>query len=302
MLTIPHSKLLIASSPYSKRGILWDGYEKHFGKDDASALCWVATTLESNPTASKAFIDQKLEEDYELAMAEYFAQWRSDISGFIDIAALKDCIDAGVYERDVDYRNRYVAFCDPSGGRSDAFTLAIGHRTGGTVILDVIRERAAPFSPQSVVEEYSRILKKYRINTVHSDKYAGEWVAEAFRVHGLNVEYAKPKSELYIDFLAMCNSGGIRLLDHQKMINQFLGLERRTHRSGKDSVDHGRHGKDDTANCTAGVCTVASQAPSGWRRRDREQTIQAPEITAERYGLARSGGIGERGTAWMWRR
>ena len=215
---------------------------------------------------------------------------------------MKDCIDSGVYEREVDYRNRYVAFCDPSGGRSDAFTLGIGHRSGGTVILDVVRERVPPFSPQSVVEEYSRILKTYRINTVHSDKYAGEWVSESFRVHGLNVEYAKPKSELYVDFLAMCNSGGVRLLDHQKMINQFLGLERRVHRSGKDSVDHGRHGKDDTANVCAGVSAIASQAPSGWRRRDRQQTVAAPEITAERFGLARIGGIGERGTAWLYKR
>jgi hypothetical protein len=166
MLTIPHAKLLIASSPYSKRGILWDGYEKHYQKDDATALCWVATTLESNPTVSKAYIDQKLEEDYESAMAEYFAQWRSDLASFIDVAALRACVDAGVHERAVDYKHRYVAFADQSGGASDSFTLCIAHKEGNTVITDCIRETRPPFSPQGVVEEYSGVLKRYRIHTV----------------------------------------------------------------------------------------------------------------------------------------
>ena len=39
------------------------------------------------------------------------------------------------------------------------------------------------------------------------------------------------------------------------------------------------------------------------RRRDREgQTIGTGNDGLSDNGLARSGGIGERGTAWMWRR
>ena len=33
MATIPNSMLLCASSPYAKRGALWDTYSRHFGKD-----------------------------------------------------------------------------------------------------------------------------------------------------------------------------------------------------------------------------------------------------------------------------
>jgi hypothetical protein len=40
----------------------------------------------------------------------------------------------------------YVAFCDPSGGSSDSFTLSIAHGDkNGRGILDVIRERRPPF-------------------------------------------------------------------------------------------------------------------------------------------------------------
>jgi hypothetical protein len=36
--TIPYSLLLIASSPYAKRGILYTNYSRYFGKDDAPVL------------------------------------------------------------------------------------------------------------------------------------------------------------------------------------------------------------------------------------------------------------------------
>jgi len=43
-------------------------------------------------------------------------------------------------------------------------------------------------------------------------------------------------------------------------VNQLTGLERRTARSGKDSIDHGPSGHDDLANAVAGAadCIVAA--------------------------------------------
>jgi hypothetical protein len=52
----------------------------------------------------------------------------------------------------------------------------------------------------------------------------------------------------------MLNSGSVDLLDNERMVNQFVGLERRTSRSGRDSIDHGPSGKDDVANAVAGAC------------------------------------------------
>ena len=43
MATIPNAMLLCASSPYAKRGILWDAYRKHYGQD-GSVLVWKAPT------------------------------------------------------------------------------------------------------------------------------------------------------------------------------------------------------------------------------------------------------------------
>ena len=76
-------------------------------------------------------------------------------------------------------------------------TLAIAHRDkDGRAILDAVRERRPPFSPDNVTVEFSELLKSYGIRKVTGDRYGGEWPSERFRVHG--IEYApseKSKSE-----------------------------------------------------------------------------------------------------------
>jgi hypothetical protein len=45
----------------------------------------------------------------------------------------------------------------------------------------------------------------------------------------------------------------VRLPDHARLLRKLRLLERRTHRGGKDSVDHPRGGHDDHANAVCGV-------------------------------------------------
>ena len=51
-------------------------------------------------------------------------------------------------------------------------TLAIAHREGETEILDVIREREPPFSPEAVVEEFASLIRSYRCSKVYGDRSA----------------------------------------------------------------------------------------------------------------------------------
>ena len=86
-------------------------------------------------------------------------------------------------------------------------TLAIAHTEGTTQILDAIRERKPPFSPEAVTEEYAKLVREYRCTSVYGDRYGGEWPREQFRKHGVNYEPSeKPKSELYRDLLPLLNS------------------------------------------------------------------------------------------------
>jgi hypothetical protein len=142
-------------------------------------------------------------------------------------------------------------------------TLAISHREGAKLVLDCAIERKAPFSPDSVVEEFAATLKSYRVSTVTGDRYAGEWPRERFQVHGVRYEAAElNRSELYLAFLPLVNSGRVDLLDSPRMVTQFCGLERRTARSGKDTVDHAPGAHDDVANAVAGVIAMSSSGRS----------------------------------------
>jgi hypothetical protein len=257
--TIPGAMMLCASSPYARRGALYDAHKRYFGKDDAPTLVWKAPTRTMNPSVPQRVIDAAMERDPARASAEYLAEFRNDIESFLTREAVEACISPGTLERAPLSNFTYRAFVDPSGGSSDSMTLAIGHlekRDGKNVaVLDAIRERKPPFKPEAVVEEFATLLKSYRVSQVRGDRYAAEWPREQFRKRGVDyVPAGKPKSDIYLELLPHMNSRSVDLLDLPRLSNQLVNLERRTARGGKDSVDHGPGAHDDVANSVAGVC------------------------------------------------
>lgn len=120
-----------------------------------------------------------------------------------------------------------------------------------------MREVKPPFSPESVTAEYADLSKQYGIHTVTGDRYSGQWVREQFEKNGITYEPCEQaKSDLYRELLPRLNSQRVELLDIPRLRTQLVGLERRTARGGRDSIDHGPGGHDDVANCVAGVLTL----------------------------------------------
>jgi hypothetical protein len=265
--TIPHSLLLIASSPYAKRGILYQNYAKYFGKDDAPVLVWQGTTEEMNSNlVGDALIAEMYEEDPERASAEFGAQFRSDIVAFITREAVEDCLAQDVRELPPASGVTYVGHVDPSGGSADSMTLAVAHlNSDGIGVLDAIREVKPPFSPDAVVLEFATLLKAYGISRVTGDAYAGEWPRERFAVHGIAYDVSKRNtSAIYSEFLPALNAQRVQLLDLPRLVGQLVGLERRTARAGKDSIGHAPGSHDDVANvaCGALVQVIEDRRPT----------------------------------------
>ena len=85
------------------------------------------------------------------------------------------------------------------------------------------------------------------------------WPRERLREHGITYDPAdKPKSDLYRDLLPAINSRTVDLLDSDRLLNQLVGLERRTARGGRDSIDHAPGGHDDCANAVGGALLLAT--------------------------------------------
>jgi len=273
MATIPNAFLLGISSPYSRRGLLYRKLTDNWAKS-GNVLAAKAPTWVMNPNLPRDgdFIAGEYEKDPAWASGEYGAEWREDIESFVGIDAVRACIESGTRERLPERRNRYTAFCDVAGGSGqDSYTLAIAHRDGDTTILDCIREAKPPFSPEAVTEEFADLAKKYRITKVFGDRFGGEMPRELWRRHGINYEPApKSKSQIYVDFLPLLNSGAVDLLEHDKLINQLVSLERRRTRGGRDSIDHSPGGHDDIANSVCGALVTAMMKQRGrepWEHR-----------------------------------
>ena len=93
------------------------------------------------------------------------------------------------------------------------------------------------FDPEVAVAECTHVLKRFGITRVVGDRYAGEWPRARFAEHGIAFEQsARPKSDLYHDLLPLLNAKRVELLDRPRLSAQLVGLERRTARSGRDSV------------------------------------------------------------------
>jgi hypothetical protein len=265
MATIPNAMLLCASSPYARRGAVWDAHRRHHGKDGDPVLVWQAPTRAMNATVPQRVIDAAMEADPARANAEYGAQFRSDVEAFINREVVQACVSVGVYERPPLAGTSYKAFLDFAGGSGgDSMTLAIGHKDGTSVVVDALREVKPPFSPEFAIAQFVSLLKGYRVYTVEGDAFGGEFAREPLKKHGISYVLAKkPKSILYGDhLLPMLNSGRVGLLDHARLIQQITSLECHAARAGKDKIDHPPGGHDDLANAIAGV--VARAAGGGY--------------------------------------
>jgi hypothetical protein len=125
-------------------------------------------------------------------------------------------------------------------------------------VLDCLVEIKPPFNPDMATAQVADVLMAYRCRSTVGDKYAAQWVVQAFRKCGINYQYSeRDRSSIYLDALPLFTTGRARLLDNKRLVHQFASLERRTSPVGKDRVDHGPSGVDDACNSAAGAIVLA---------------------------------------------
>ena len=171
MMTIPDSMLISISTPYSRQGLLYENWKEYFGKEDKEVLVWQASSRTMNPTLSEKMISKERAKDLSAARAEWDAEFREDIEAFLPLEVIERVIIPGRIELPCIEKVSYHGFVDPSGGGGDSFTLSVGHKEKEKVIQDVLRARKG--DPHQIVKEYAEILKKYKVDEIQGDRYAG---------------------------------------------------------------------------------------------------------------------------------
>ena len=251
--------LILISTAHKRSGLLYQKWKRYYGRDDDDVLVVRGTTLQFNPTFDKKIIARQLQEDPQLYGAEYNSEWRDDLATFIARDLLEAAVDRGVAVRAPIAGVHYHAFADPRR-RARFIHIGISHsEKDGSAVLDLLFERKAPFNPSEVTAEIAALLKTYSCTQVTGDKYAAQWVVEAFAKVGIRyVQSEADRSAIYLDCLPLFSAGRARLIDSPRLVAQFAALERRTFPTGRDRVDHGRAGKDDAANSAAGALVLAA--------------------------------------------
>lgn len=260
-------RLVILSSPYVQSGALYELHRRHFGRDDSDVLMWQASAPAMNPTLPADYLQRMQQDDPEAYRSEVLGEFRAGVSTFLDPDAIAACVASGVQERAPVAGVSYVGFADPSGGRRDAFTLALAHKEDDRAVLDVCRAWPAPFNPSGVIAEACELLKDYGLKAVEGDRYSGEFAAEHFRSRGVEYRVSdRDRSAIYLELLPIIMSSRALLLDQAELLRELRGLERRRGQSGRDRVDHMPGAHDDRANAAAGalVLAVAGAAVPAW--------------------------------------
>lgn len=267
MLTFPGRLLIGASSPYARKGVLWDRFRLWHGRD-GGPLVWRAPTTFMHPSVDREEIDREYETDPASAAAEYGAEFRSDVAAFVSYETVYSLVMRSTTSLPPTEDRQYHAFVDPSGGNVDSMTLAIAHRDpGGRAVLDLLLEERSPLDPIAITERFCEHLRRYGVVRVNGDHYGGEWPSAAFRERGVLYEVsAMAKSDIYQAWLPLLSSGSCDLLDDPRLISQAAALERRTSRGGRDTIDHPPKGHDDVVNAAAGALVMAAgdRFPSLW--------------------------------------
>ena len=257
MLAFDGTRLIKISTPYMKGGVLYEDFQRAFGQDDPDLLVWRAPSTLMNPSLRAERLERERRLDSTRFAREYEAEFVDDVAAFLPAVWVDDAVVPGRYELAPQSDLQYIAGVDPSGGGKDAFTLAIVHtQSSDAVVLDVIKGKArvgtkAP-DLAGVVSEYAAILRCYHCHEVVGDRYAGQWVRQAFGDVGIRYrDVDRDRSAYYLDLEPLLSQGRVELLDHAQLARELKALERRARAGGKDRVDHPRGGSDDYANALA---------------------------------------------------
>ena len=263
-LSMLNGMCIAISTPWIKKGELWDIYKENF-REDGDPECIVAcgSTLDYNPLVDPKFIE-RLKKRGESYNNEVLGQFRTDVGSFIS----RDLIESLVldYEMLPPSKHIHYSFSDMSGGAGgDAAVTCIGHEEstseGTIIVIDRLIETVPPFNCKDMVAAHSAALKEYNCWATTGDKFGGDTYHQMFYDdHDIDYKFTTlTKNELYTLALPYLTSRRVRLPNCPKLIEQFCDLEMRTARgSNRMSIDHpqGARFHDDLPNAVVGLINV----------------------------------------------
>jgi hypothetical protein len=255
LLQFPHGKLLLASSPWSKSGPIYDAFKKR--DEHPETLVLKMTSIQGNPTLNAELLEIDRQRDPERFDREMNANFYESATVLLQADAVDACTVEGRWEVPPKSDALYKAGLD-AGFRSDCFGFSLTHSEGEKVIIDVVRSwkprpgKAVQFVP--VMAEIVEILRRYGCNQAYSDQVANEVIKQYLAEAGINLEQVttlgRRASGIYSTLRAKVLAKQVEFLDNAELLSQLKKLEIIVGSGGSERCE-ASSGKDDLAIATA---------------------------------------------------
>jgi len=260
------AKLLVISSAYVERGLVWETARDFYGVPDPDRLVVKGPTVLFNPAIAEAVETERRllgGRDDRIFRREYLAEFGQLVEGFIPMREILERVVAGRTVLGPDLRYLHFAGLDTSSGGGDAFTLALVRIEPGRIVHVFSKSWAGTVARREIVRECVAIMQAYGVRAGWADLHAKDWVREAFdELGGIAIQHpGADRSGLYESLKAQLYR--VDLLDLPDVVNQMARLERRVSPGGKSIVDHPRNAHDDEANALAAAAYRAAQVLVG---------------------------------------
>lgn len=256
-----HRKKLTVSTPWSKEGILWDGFQagtkgvklgdpEERKKFSDLLVLHAPTPAMENPLLDRKWFQKVQLKDPDAYVREILAKFVDSISGLIPESLLRQAVvDAPTAREALPRKDHptdpspfYVAAMDPAF-RHDQFAFTIVHWDNG-VVQDYLQvwkpQPKQKLVPTEILDEISFKLKEYRITTVYSDQYQLESLQQLALERGfviIGVDFTRTsKAKIYGSFLTLLKQGKVKLLKHQDQFQELLSLEKKVLAGGTISI------------------------------------------------------------------
>lgn len=291
----PFSKKIVASTPWTKEGIVFDAHNagtdgRKFRNPDKQArfkgtvVLHAPTPALRNPLLTRERFARDYAKDPEAYRREILAEFVDAVDGIFPEELLSAAMDGqpstvkGDAAADRDPLPRpdhpedptpiYIAAMDPAF-KKDAFAFTIGHYEPGKGVVQDLKRRwkapspKQPLKPAEVLDEIKPLLDRYGVVNVLSDQYQFESLQQLAIDRGFSIEpvvlTAGNKVKIYGTALMLARQGQWVLLDDDETRNELLVVQKHALPQGGQHIaaPAGKH--DDLATVTVLMTWRAAQ-------------------------------------------
>ena len=306
--TYPRAKLYKASTPSGRDGVLFDDYERAYGKAHPHHLVWQLSSEKMNPKGvNQEFLARMRETMSPQSYARFFdAAFSEDVGVFLPSYLIESATDQGLKLRPP--VGKVIMACDPMLGGADEFAVA-GVHVNGQQVEQVCSEafkapKDRPMDMRATIRAIAALCRRYDVREIYGDRTGGALIVQSFAEEGITYRHpyiTRARQEVYVtrsiayqESAVLFRAGRIRILDDATTIRQLKNLEQHG-----DKVDHpagpGYHDDRSNALCLAttmaaerlqhrgfGLMTAVSRSTSGEVHIGPTATIQDGVVTVER--------------------